>query len=105
VSSASARNCGDTERQRRDKFPNTRRHLRNLVILKVLAVPFSSIGALIGSGELDGLDTQQPTPLRLIPETVLQRPLRILLAQVHVDRFGIAGLDKRVQAHRVNVIG
>jgi hypothetical protein len=39
--------------------------------------------------------------VRLIPETVLERTLRVLLAEVDVDRFGIAGLDKRLQAHRV----
>jgi hypothetical protein len=39
------------------------------------------------------LNAQQPAPSRLIPETVLERTLRVLLADVDVDRFGIAGLD------------
>jgi len=64
-----------------------------------------SIGALIGTGELDRFNTQQSAPLGLIPETVLKRPLRVLFAEVDVDRFRIAVLDKRVQAHGENVFG
>jgi hypothetical protein len=29
--------------------------------------------------ELDLLDAKQPTPVRFIPQTVLERPLRVLL--------------------------
>jgi hypothetical protein len=34
-----------------------------------------------------------------VPRAILERPPRVLLTEVDVDRFGIAGLDKRVQAH------
>jgi len=50
--------------------------------------------------KLDFLDAQQSTPLRFIAQAVVERPLRILLAQVHVDRFGIASLNECIQAHR-----
>jgi hypothetical protein len=60
-----------------------------------------SIEALIGGGELDFFDAQHPAPLGFVPAAIIERPLGILLAQVHVDRFGIASLDKRVQAHRM----
>jgi hypothetical protein len=43
--------------------------------------------------ELDRLDTEKATPLRLIPETVLERLVCVLFAEVDVDRFGIVGLD------------
>jgi hypothetical protein len=33
----------------------------------------------------------------------LECPLRVLLAEIDVDRFGIAGLDERVQAPTENV--
>ena len=49
---------------------------------------------------IDRLDTQQAAPLRLVAEAVLECALRVLLAEVHVDCFGIAGLDQCVQAHR-----
>jgi hypothetical protein len=38
-------------------------------------------------------------PVGLISETVLERALRILFAEIHVGRFRIAGLDEPVQAH------
>ena len=37
--------------------------------------------------QFDLLDAQQTVPLRLVTQTILERTLRILLAQVHVDRF------------------
>jgi hypothetical protein len=43
--------------------------------------------------QFDRLDTQPTIPLRLIPKTLLRSPLCVLLAEVDVDRFGIAGLD------------
>ena len=60
----------------------------------------SSVCGLQNAGELDLLDAKQPTPLGFIPETVLQRVVRVLLAQVNVDRFGISGFDQRLQPHR-----
>jgi len=33
--------------------------------------------------------------LWLISEAIVERPLRILLAEVHVDRLGITSLDER----------
>jgi hypothetical protein len=38
--------------------------------------------------------------LRFIPQTVLERALSVVLAEVDVDRLGIIGLDERVQTHR-----
>jgi hypothetical protein len=52
-------------------------------------------------GELDRLDAQHPAPTRLIPEAILERLLGVLIAEVDVDRFGIAGLNERVKAHGV----
>ena len=63
-----------------------------------------SIGGLQHTGELDLLDTKQSMPVGLVPKAVLKRPLRVLLAQVDVDRFGIAGFDERVKAHEQNAI-
>jgi hypothetical protein len=34
--------------------------------------------------------------LRLIPQTVLEGALGVVLAQVDLDRLGIAGFDERV---------
>jgi hypothetical protein len=39
-------------------------------------------------------------PVRLVPEAVLERVLRIFFREVDVDRFGVAGLDERVETHR-----
>jgi hypothetical protein len=49
--------------------------------------------------EFDRFHAKQTAPVRLIPETVLKGALRVLLAEVDVDRFTIAGLNKRAQAH------
>ena len=38
--------------------------------------------------ELDRLNTQQPTPLRLIEQTSLQRPLGLLPSEEEIDCFG-----------------
>jgi hypothetical protein len=51
-----------------------------------------------GASELELLNTQQALPLRLIAQTIFERPFRVLPAQVDVDRLGVAGLDERVQA-------
>ena len=51
----------------------------------------------VRSHELDFLDAQQRAT-RLVTETVLKGALRVPLAQVDVDRFGIASLDKRGEA-------
>ena len=51
--------------------------------------------------EIDIGHLEPPAPLGLAPQTVLGRPLRVLLTEVDVDRFAVASLDKRVQAHRL----
>jgi hypothetical protein len=43
--------------------------------------------------ELDLGHLEKPTPFGLIPEAVSSARCRVLLTQVHVDRFGIAGFD------------
>jgi hypothetical protein len=45
--------------------------------------------------ELDVLDPQGSAPLRLVPQAVLERPLRVLLSEVNVYRLRVASLDKR----------
>jgi hypothetical protein len=57
------------------------------------------------SSELDLIDAQKPSPVRLIPEAVLERALRIVLAEIDVDRFGVAGFDERVETHRRSLTG
>jgi len=47
--------------------------------------------------ELDLGHLEAAAPVRLVPEAVLERPLRVLLAEVDVDRLGVAGLDERIQ--------
>jgi len=43
--------------------------------------------------ELDLFHFETTTPLGLIPETILERPLRVLLTEVYVARLGVAGLE------------
>jgi integrase len=52
--------------------------------------------------EFDLGHLEKPTPFGLIPEAVLERPLRVMLTQVHVDRFGIAGKPIDLHAWRRN---
>src|SRR5205814_184702 len=59
----------------------------------------SSIHGLQRAAELDLLDAQQAMPVGLIVKAVLERVLGVPFAEEDVDRFGIAGLDERVQAH------
>jgi hypothetical protein len=40
-----------------------------------------------------------PRHFRLIPQAALKRALRVMLGQKDVDRFGVAGLDERVEPH------
>ena len=51
--------------------------------------------------ELDLLDAEDPAPLRLITQTVLERLLRVSLGKVNVDGLGISGLNERIQTHQV----
>jgi hypothetical protein len=51
-------------------------------------------------GNVELVDSKETLPLRFIPQTVLERPLCVVLAEVDVDRLGIIGLDERVQTHR-----
>jgi hypothetical protein len=49
--------------------------------------------------ELDLLDPEQPSPLRLVAENLPEFPLSVLLAEVDVDRLPMARLDERVETH------
>jgi hypothetical protein len=46
--------------------------------------------------ELDLLDPEQPSPLRLIAENLPEFTSRVLLAEVDIDRLPMASLDERV---------
>ena len=50
--------------------------------------------------ELDLLDPEQPSPLRLIAENLPEFKSRVLLAEVDIDRLPMASLDERVETHR-----
>jgi len=54
--------------------------------------------------ELNLFHFKPAAPLGLIPETILERPLRVLLTEVYVDRLGVAGLE-RGQARQNSLTG
>jgi hypothetical protein len=55
--------------------------------------------------ELDLFHLEDPAPLGLVPQTVLKRPLGVLLAEVELYRLRVVKLGERVQAHAENVFG
>ncbi len=42
---------------------------------------------------------EEAAPLGFIPEAILEGVLRVLLAEVDVDRFGVAGFDEGIETH------
>jgi hypothetical protein len=42
------------------------------------------------------VDSKETLPLRFIPQTVLERALCVVLAEVDVDRLRVFSLDERV---------
>jgi hypothetical protein len=44
--------------------------------------------------ELDCLDAQQSSPLRLVPQAVVERALCVLLREVDVDRLRVTSLNR-----------
>ena len=44
--------------------------------------------------ELDLGHLKKSAPLGLVPQTILERPLSVLLTEVYVDRLGFAGLER-----------
>ncbi len=53
------------------------------------------------AGELDLNDLEQVAPLGFVAKAVGKRALCILLADEHVDCFGVADLDECPGAHAV----
>jgi hypothetical protein len=51
---------------------------------------------LIGA-EFNRVDAEYAAPFGLIAQAIFERLLRLLLAQVRVDRFGIAGRPRRTR--------